>query len=768
VLSFTTHHRYCLRPLLLVWILVVARAGAAEKAAPPLAPDGLVAHFPDRVHAVVWRNWHAVEPERIAKVLGTSADRVCAMADSMGLPPPVPIPAQQRTRGYFFMTLCRRNWHLLPMDQLADLLETTPQGLMNFLQVEEHANWVILGSSKPLCSAVHYEPPSDAVRARATRIKEVVRRHFGDEIRRPAEPRFDFVRRLAQPLPQDALRAEPVKRLCSPRFLCSYLKIYGDPLSDPQIDMYPEGLLQRLAGVGVDGIWLYGVLRELAPGAPAFPEFGQGHQPRLANLRTLVSRAKRYGMGVYLYINEPRAMTPEFFRNREEMRGAGNGLCTSHPAVRQWLTDGIACVFQNVPDLAGVFTITTSENQTNCAWAGRGPQSKCPRCKNRTAAEIIAEVNAAIEAGVHRASPNAKVIVWDWGWNGHGDAPDVIALLPKSVYLMSVSEWSQPIVRGGVRSAVGEYAVSVVGPGPRALRQWAWARQAGLKTAAKVQLNTSWELSSLPYLPVLDLVAEHCRNLTATGVDAMMLTWSLGGYPSPNLEVAERFSRLPTPTVDEALDVLAQDRFGQRGAPYARRAWSAFSRAFQEYPYSIRVLYLGPMQLGPANLLYPKQTGWKATMIGFPYDDLRSWCPPYSAEVFAAQFETVAARWGPGLAELETAVQRAPAGRRAAAEAELRYARAAWLYFRSAANQARFILIRDALANPANPLPPDERDTRSKQLRQIVEDELTLSRDMYELAKRDSCIGFEAASQYFYLPLDLVEKVVNCQQILDQ
>lgn len=79
-------------------------------------------------------------------------------------------------------------------------------------------------------------------------------------------------------------------------------------MSDPQVDMYPDGLLQRLAEVGVDGVWLYGVLRELAPGGPRFPEFGAGHENRLANLRTLVQRAKKYGIGIYLYINEPRAM----------------------------------------------------------------------------------------------------------------------------------------------------------------------------------------------------------------------------------------------------------------------------------------------------------------------------------------------------------------------------------------------------------------------------------------------------------------------------
>ena len=40
----------------------------------------------------------------------------------------------------------------------------------------------------------------------------------------------------------------------------------------------------------------------------------------LQNLQNLVDRAKRHGIDVYLYVNEPRAMPHEFFRKR-----TGNG-----------------------------------------------------------------------------------------------------------------------------------------------------------------------------------------------------------------------------------------------------------------------------------------------------------------------------------------------------------------------------------------------------------------------------------------------------------
>src|SRR5207237_10082920 len=104
-------------------------------------------------------------------------------------------------------------------------------------------------------------------------------------------------------------------------------------------------------------------------------------------------------------------------------------LCTSSPPVRRWLSDALAHVFSQVPHLGGVFTITASENLTNCH--SHFSPAACARCRARGPADVIAEVNAAVEAGVHRGNPDAHVIVWDWGW--HDDwAPAVINQLPKS------------------------------------------------------------------------------------------------------------------------------------------------------------------------------------------------------------------------------------------------------------------------------------------------------------------------------------------------
>jgi len=741
--------------------LIALAAPAAESGLPegPGTPALVSKHFPDRLHEFVWRNWGIVDAGKLAAVTGALPEDITAIAESMGLPPDMPVEPQMRERGY--VTLIRRNWHLLPYEQLLTLLDMTPERLGVMLR-EEDFLWIKLGQVKPKCEPLRYQPPDDAARRRAAEIRQVVEQEFGAGIQRGGEGRFDFVRRLAEPLAETpAPRDEPDQVL---RIVYSYVAVYGDPLMNPALNPYPDGLLARLAAAGINGVWLQGLLRDLAPGGDAFPEFGAGHEARLANLRALVERAARHGIRVYLYINEPRAMPAAFFESHPDMAGVHEGalttLCTSQPAVRQWMADALAHIFREVPGLGGIYTITASENLTNCA--SHGAWQNCPRCKERTDADILAEVAATLEEGVHRGNPDAKVLVSDWGWRGHGDARDIIPRLPKSVYLMSVSEWSLPIERGGIQSVVGEYAISAVGPGPRAQAHWKTAAEAHLKMGTEIQFNNTCEIASIPYLPVLDLVAEHCANLkAATNLDAMFIGWTMGGHPSPNFRLAQLMRSLDA---ESALDTLARERFGETGAPHARKAWTQMSAAFREYPYHISVLYTSPVQWGPANPLYMEKTGYSATMWGIPYDDLAGWRGPYPPEVFAAQFEKVAAGWNAAMPELEAAVDCAPPERRGDVRADLLFAQAAAMHFQAVANQARFVAARDALAEPG--LAPEQRRPHEDALRQAVESEMALAKQLYLLTKQDSRIGFEPSCQYFYLPLDLVEKVVNCRWIL--
>ena len=52
-------------------------------------------------------------------------------------------------------------------------------------------------------------------------------------------------------------------------------------------------------------------------------------------------------------------------------------------------------------------------------------------------------------------------------------------------------------------------------------------------------------------------------------------------------------------------------------------------------------------------------------------------------------------------------------------------------------------------------------------VRMIATEEI-LARRPHSLQIRDSRIGFEASNQYFYVPLDLVEKAINCRWLKSQ
>jgi len=99
---------------------------------------------------------------------------------------------------------------------------------------------------------------------------------------------------------------------------------------------------------------------------------------------------------------------------------------------------------------------------------------------------------------------------------------------------------------------------------------------------------------------------------------------------------------------------------------------------------------------------------------------------------------------------------------------DLRLARAAAIHFQAVANQAAFVQARDTLADASGTLSPEQRQSLREEIRRRLESEIALARELYTLTREDSRIGFEPSCHYFYLPLDLVEKVVNCQWLLNQ
>jgi hypothetical protein len=158
--------------------------------------------------------------------------------------------------------------------------------------------------------------------------------------------------------------------------------------------------------------------------------------------------------------------------------------------------------------------------------------------------------------------------------------------------------------------------------------------------------------------------------------------------------------------------------------------------------------------MGPANPLYRERTGYKATMVGIPYDDVKGWCSQYPPDVWANQMARVRDGFDRGCELFGKALDLMPAAMRPAAEKELRMFRGEALHFRSCVDQVVLYQCREA--------------GDSAGLRRQVAKELASAKELLDLAQRDSRFGYESSNQYFYIPQDLREKIVACRLFLER
>ncbi|OGV75303.1 MAG: hypothetical protein A3K19_18510 [Lentisphaerae bacterium RIFOXYB12_FULL_65_16] len=419
--------------------------------------------------------------------------------------------------------------------------------------------------------------------------------------------------------------------------------------------VYTDDFLREAADDGLGGIWVHVVLRETVP-SRLFPKPDPRQLPRL---NRLVEKAARYGLRVYTYLCEPRALFADdpFWKKHPEARGRAMlcesdnphlsgiqyGLCTSTPPVQEFLEESCHNLFERTPGLGGVFSITASEFRTHCYQSYSYPLRRtsvleeqarsdmwrttamyrdpvrvvyklhhlldealfCPRCVQRDPAEVVAEIIALINRGVKSAAPNADVIAWSWCWHLLEADPQrrLIGLLPQDVILLS--DWetgghdkANRIL--GKRYPVGEYSLSYIGPCPRFVRQLRIAKEHGRRVMAKLQVSTTHEMAAVPHLPVPFNVTEKMVRLKRYGVDGFLGCWNLGGDNTPMSKVAGEMSRVPTPKPATAIRAVAARLFGERNAVDVTQAWRHFSAAWREYPLSGALAWYNPLSYAVA------------------------------------------------------------------------------------------------------------------------------------------------------------------------
>lgn len=458
------------------------------------------------------------------------------------------------------------------------------------------------------------------------------------------------------------------------------------------LDVYTHQELSEIASHGYNGIWLRGELHKLTP-SKIFPEFGQEHKEYLKTLRSLVKRAAKHRIAVYLYFTEPVALPAKdnFWKNNKDLMGEKHywpyepkgyyyALCTSTQKVRDYLEDSFYLLFKKVKGLAGVIAITASETIGPCyshidicgryngkihgVWKSVN-QMRCPRCKPRPAAEVVVEVLNTMYAGINRADSQAKLIAWNWSWDQFYPDPqkEIISGLDRNIIVMSDFE------RGGRKKILGkdrdidEYSVSYAGPSEKFKKARNLTKKTGHRFMAKLQIGTTHELATVPNLPLIGNLYKKAKYIKSNPVYGVMATWNFGNMRTLNTYAfgqALRKKKL-TETIFYNDIVRGYLKVSPPELAKLKKAWELFGQAMDNYPFSVPFLYESVINYAPGYWLKPRKI--KSTPLGRSWvlgkrgDDLSAGVKGYGLREVINGLENVCRKWDKGTEIYKTIFQ---------------------------------------------------------------------------------------------------------------
>lgn len=697
-------------------------------------------NFPTIWQAVIFRNYGIVPKINISNVLHTTEENVIINAKKLGIDS-FSYDENWLTKG--FVTIIRSNWDILSIENISILLDISIDELKKIL-VEYDFLDVKLGPQIEIKDCKYY-PLTVEQESKTKEIQEIIKENILEQEVKP----FDFYSNYVTPNYFKALSPK-IKE----RFMSSYSARYSGALLDDDLSDYTDEYLSRLSKTGSNGIWLSDTLRNLAE-FPFDKSLSLGYEIRIKNLRKLTERCAKYGINVYLYMNEPRSLNEEFFNKYQDMRGekVDDGtycLCTSNERVKEYIFNAFKSIAKSCPLLKGIMTITMSENPTHCYsryWGGSNKiQTSCPRCRNRKPGEVVSEINNIISRALKEGNNYTKLISNIWGWknfsnNENKEVFETIDLLDKDIDVLCVSEYGKEFLRGGIKCSVDDYSISVVGPSDFAKEVLSYGREKGHKVWAKVQMNNSWECSAVPYIPVFDLMENHIRNLHKLNVDGIMLGWSLGGYLGGVLPLINSICE------DENFNSLDwyKKTYGKDWTDI-KKAVSIFSNAFINYPFSVESIYLGGHTLGPGNMWNKNRDERNSTMVCFTFDDYERFSSPYGIDKYIELLKEVCLGFNEGFNLVKD-----KKGNEAFEEFK-NCAKGTLIHLQSALNLA--IYSREKRRNGV------------EEIKECIDSEKMITKELLALISKDNKIGFEMTNHYYYTRNILLEKIINLTFLL--
>ena len=584
--------------------------------------------------------------------------------------------------------------------------------------------------------------------------------------------------------PKSNLLAHRIFRCDKSDFYHSEIEVANDTHSDAK--------LKVIADSGFNGIWLHGSIRELVA-TSLFRHYSTDVVKARDALNLLCERARRFDLGVWLYLTEPLGLPAShpFWKANQGLAGHETtipslmdfiveeprlALCSSTPQVKEYLREGFAKLCESAP-LEGMFLVTASEHVSNC-WAHvlsnpdsypMSPESfwtaqcQCPRCRELGPAKVIADIINVINGSVMSVRPQVKVVAWDWSWNMHATPPykQMLDQLSENVILMG--DFERGVVEHGGRTGTFEdYSLMYPGPADR-FRDEVNLTAGARDMFAVLRINTTFELATVPNLPLMVSLFRKLSYLNSTKVVGAMATWNIGCFTDTlNVFAFDKFCKEPGEYAEEDwLESLARDYFGSGVNPgLVADAWCGFQEAADHYPVNgNRFVYFSPTSYA---LSYPLRLTFTGKPMGLSAieqheygDRLEDSLEHLELDVVVGMLEKLSSKWLEACVSFEHGLTNAENTQ--AAENELGVAVVAGCCFRSSYNIYRWYQQRKD--HTAKTLTDEERRT--------VLDEMDNLEKALPFVKSDQRLGFQQeANCYMYSSDKIMNKIDELKRLL--
>ena len=534
---------------------------------------------------------------------------------------------------------------------------------------------------------------------------------------------------------------------------------FRDELMD-EMDYYPDEYLNRLAGEGVNGLWLTIAFRDLC--RTSFCPPSPDRERRLAKLRDTVSRCLRYGIRTWAFCIEPTGLFPGdiLLEKHPELKGAPTwdrfAFCPSTESGRQYIYESVKDLFTQVPKLGGILNISYGERLSSANVVNESPV-KCPRCAAVPKWEILFRSLSAMRSGMPES---AQLISWLYMARPTSRSEWVFRIAehtPENVILQYNLESNGTKMQLGKPRKGGDYWLSYTGPSQDFREIAGRAAKTGTALSAKIQVGCSHEVATVPFVPVPGLLYRKYREMKLCGVSSVMQCWYFGNYPGLMNRAAGMLARedFANSDEDDFLVRLARPEWGEK-APAVAAAWKMLGDAYENYPLDNMMQYYGPMHSGviwplfPEIALKPLAPTWKPD-FGYSGDVIGECLGNHTLEEAVILTRRMADGWEKGLKLWQSCDSHPDIG----------VAEALSIQFRSASDILNFYLLREKLIAGIRPAATLDA------MEEIVRREIGNSERLIPLCKADSRLGFHSeAESHQYDPDRLHWRISQLKNLL--